>query len=97
VVVENPSFYSAFHSGDLKIFSGGMPRASHGDKNTVTLVQNSKTIALDFTSKVVDFLTIPNAGESFLNQVSQSQSVALDFKVATSGGDVTHLSFAVPK
>ncbi|CAG0920819.1 unnamed protein product, partial [Notodromas monacha] len=52
---------SWFNRGDLKIFSGGMPRASHGDKNTVTLVQKSKTIALDFTSKVVDFLTIPNA------------------------------------
>lgn len=46
------------------IFSGGMPRATYGDKHTVSLIQTSpegeekKHHALDFTSKVMDFVVI---------------------------------------
>ncbi|KAI1288338.1 Lethal(2) giant larvae -like protein 1 [Halotydeus destructor] len=48
---------------DLFVFSGGMPRASFGDKNTVSLIQTAagdeeKHHSLDFTSKIIDFLLI---------------------------------------
>ena len=43
------------------VFSGGLPRASYGDKHAVTLFQgNSVQVVFDFTSKVVDFLIIPD-------------------------------------
>lgn len=40
------------------IFSGGMPRASYGDRHTITVMTNSKQVAFDFTSKVIDFFTV---------------------------------------
>lgn len=41
------------------IFSGGMPRASHGDKYTVSIMQGDvEHVVLDVTSKVVDFITL---------------------------------------
>lgn len=43
---------------DFKIFSGGMPRSSYGDKHTVSVMCGDKHQVLDFTSKVVDFFTI---------------------------------------
>ena len=48
------------------IFAGGMPRASYGDKHTVSVMQGSNNIhtVLDFTSKVVDFITISRADET---------------------------------
>lgn len=40
----------------LIVFSGGMPRASHGEKHTVSVVDfgkgEDKPVAFDFTSKV---------------------------------------------
>lgn len=43
-----------------------MPRASYGDRHTVTIMQGSNNIhtVLDFTSKVVDFITISRADEA---------------------------------
>lgn len=48
------------------IFAGGMPRASYGDRHTVSVMQGSNNIhtVLDFTSKVVDFITISKADET---------------------------------
>ncbi|XP_053393293.1 lethal(2) giant larvae protein homolog 1-like isoform X2 [Mercenaria mercenaria] len=46
------------------IFSGGMPRASYGDKHTVSIMQGSNHVVLDFTSKVIDFVTMTRANES---------------------------------
>ena len=45
------------------IFSGGMPRASYGDKHTVSVMQGSNHAVFDFTSKVIDFVTITRANE----------------------------------
>ncbi|KAH3872012.1 lethal(2) giant larvae protein homolog 1-like isoform X2 [Dreissena polymorpha] len=45
------------------IFSGGMPRASYGDKHTVSIMQGENHVVLDFTSKVIDFFTITRADE----------------------------------
>lgn len=40
------------------IFSGGMPRASYGDRHTITVLTKSKHAAFDFTSKVIDFYAV---------------------------------------
>ncbi|XP_066432765.1 lethal(2) giant larvae protein homolog 1 isoform X2 [Eleutherodactylus coqui] len=40
------------------IFSGGMPRASYGDRHCVTIMQGKNLVTLDFTSRVIDFFTV---------------------------------------
>ncbi|CAI9724364.1 (2) giant larvae homolog 1-like isoform X1 [Octopus vulgaris] len=50
-------------SGPFYIFSGGMPRASYGDKHTVTVMQEENHVVFDFTSKVIDFITVSTADE----------------------------------
>ncbi|XP_061455141.1 lethal(2) giant larvae protein homolog 1 isoform X2 [Rhineura floridana] len=48
-------------SGDhYIIFSGGMPRASYGDRHCVTILQGQTLVTLDFTSRVIDFFTVYN-------------------------------------
>lgn len=42
----------------LVLFSGGMPRASYGDRHCLTILQDSTHVTLDFTSRVIDFFTI---------------------------------------
>jgi len=41
-----------------------MPRASYGDKHTVSIMQGQNHAVLDFTSKVIDFVTITRAAEN---------------------------------
>lgn len=41
-----------------------MPRASYGDKHTVSVMQGQNHVVLDFTSKVIDFVTLTRAEES---------------------------------
>lgn len=40
------------------MFSGGMPRASYGDRHCVTIMQGKNLVTLDFTSRVIDFFTV---------------------------------------
>lgn len=47
-----------FCSAPLVLFSGGMPRASYGDRHCLTILQDSTHVTLDFTSRVIDFFTI---------------------------------------
>ncbi|XP_071745331.1 lethal(2) giant larvae protein isoform X2 [Lepeophtheirus salmonis] len=44
----------------LMIFSGGMPRASYGDKYTISIMkgESDKHVVFDLTSKIVDFVVI---------------------------------------
>ncbi|XP_048408451.2 lethal(2) giant larvae protein homolog 1 isoform X1 [Stegostoma tigrinum] len=42
------------------IFSGGMPRASYGDRHCITIMQGKVQVTLDFTSRVIDFFTVHN-------------------------------------
>ncbi|VDH99093.1 lethal(2) giant larvae protein [Mytilus galloprovincialis] len=42
-------------------FSGGMPRASYGDKHTISVMEGSNHVVFDFTSKVIDFITLGRA------------------------------------
>ncbi|XP_015589197.1 lethal(2) giant larvae protein homolog 1 isoform X2 [Cephus cinctus] len=43
---------------EIILFAGGMPRASYGDRNTITVMTKEKHVAFDFTSKVIDFFTV---------------------------------------
>lgn len=43
------------------IFSGGMPRASYGDRHCVSVLQGQTLATLDFTSRVIDFFTVQSA------------------------------------
>ncbi|KAM9843481.1 lethal(2) giant larvae protein homolog 1 [Aulostomus maculatus] len=42
------------------LYSGGMPRASYGDRHCLTIQQDKEHITLDFTSRVIDFFTVHN-------------------------------------
>lgn len=46
------------------IFSGGMPRASYGDRHTISVMEGSNHVVFDFTSKVINFITLSRADES---------------------------------
>ncbi|KAK2510156.1 hypothetical protein MC885_017835 [Smutsia gigantea] len=46
-------------SGDhFIIFSGGMPRASYGDRHCVSVLRADTLVTLDFTSRIIDFFTV---------------------------------------
>uniref|UniRef100_A0A0B7B5H3 Lethal giant larvae homologue 2 domain-containing protein n=1 Tax=Arion vulgaris TaxID=1028688 RepID=A0A0B7B5H3_9EUPU len=45
------------------VFSGGMPRASYGDRHTVSIMQGDSHVVADLTSRVVDFLVVSKADE----------------------------------
>lgn len=47
--------------GSFLFFSGGMPRASYGEKHTVSAICGEKHVVFDLSSKVVDFLTVSTA------------------------------------
>lgn len=40
------------------IFSGGMPRASYGDRHCVSVLRAETLVTLDFTSRIIDFFTV---------------------------------------
>jgi len=42
----------------MRMFSGGMPRASYGDRHTVSVIHGEKHVVFDFSSKVVDFFVV---------------------------------------
>ena len=68
------------------IFSGGMPRASYGDKFTVTVMREEgegveeRHTVLDLTSKVTDFVVIEQEGgrPDYLIILSEEELVCLD-------------------
>lgn len=49
--------------GDLIVFGGGMPRASYGDRHTVTAIQGDYHVTFNLTSKVIEFLVVNDADE----------------------------------
>ncbi|XP_050478833.1 lethal(2) giant larvae protein homolog 1 isoform X3 [Bombus huntii] len=50
--------YPTAELGELVLFSGGMQRASYGDRHTITVMAKGKHVVFDFTSKVIDFFTV---------------------------------------
>ena len=62
-------------------FSGGIPRASYGDRHCVSLIQdanlvdggdNTPQVAFDFTSRVVDFFTVKANGAGMCGSVENN-------------------------
>ena len=47
----------------MMIFSGGMPRASYGDRHTVSIMHGDNHMVAELTSRVVDFVTLCRADE----------------------------------
>jgi len=80
-------FYSNAKGEDSwQVFTGGMPRASYGDKFTVTVMKNEDQHAvLDLTSKVVDFQVVVDDESGLPDSLiilSEEELVALDLKLA---------------
>jgi len=53
----------ALCSDPFIVFSGGMPRASYGDRHTVSVIHGDSHVVLDLTSEVVDFILLCSADE----------------------------------
>ncbi|XP_040212347.1 lethal(2) giant larvae protein homolog 1 isoform X3 [Rana temporaria] len=56
--VNKIQYLSSSSGNHFIIFSGGMPRASYGDRHCVTIMQGKNLVTLDFTSRVIDFFTV---------------------------------------
>nr|CAG4643699.1 EOG090X00I4 [Lepidurus arcticus] len=50
--------YHGSPGDDYYVFLGGMPRASYGEKNTVSVIHGEKHVVFDVTSRVIDFFTV---------------------------------------
>ncbi|KAK0172994.1 hypothetical protein PV328_006251 [Microctonus aethiopoides] len=50
--------YTIADDDELILFSGGMPRASYGDRHTITAMTKSKNVVFDLTSKVIDYFVV---------------------------------------
>jgi hypothetical protein len=46
------------------IFSGGMPRASYGDRHSVSVMHGQDHVVYDFTSRVLDFVVACSGDET---------------------------------
>ena len=60
--------------------SGGMPRSTHGDKYTVSVMKNDEQhIVFEMSSKIVDFLVIENDYDlDTLVLLSEEETVFVD-------------------
>lgn len=56
-------------SQPLTVFSGGMPRASYGDRHTVSIMQGDNHVVAELTSRVVDFLVMSRADEKDATEI----------------------------
>uniref|UniRef100_A0A8R1TTH3 LLGL domain-containing protein n=1 Tax=Onchocerca volvulus TaxID=6282 RepID=A0A8R1TTH3_ONCVO len=48
------------HPLPIKLYTGGMPRASYGDRYTLTAMREGRMVVFDFGSAVVDFIVVPS-------------------------------------
>ncbi|KAM8962262.1 lethal(2) giant larvae protein homolog 1 isoform 3-T3 [Pelodytes ibericus] len=83
------------------IFSGGMPRASYGDRHCVTILQGKNLVTLDFTSRVIDFFTVcsPKSEDGMDNPTAlvvlvEEELVAID--LVTSGWPTIPAPYLAP-
>ncbi|XP_011873391.1 PREDICTED: lethal(2) giant larvae protein homolog 1 isoform X2 [Vollenhovia emeryi] len=80
--------YPTAEHGELVLFSGGMQRASYGDRHTITVMAKEKHLVFDFTSKIIDFFTVfpkeeegnneSPAGPEALIVLAEEELVAID-------------------
>uniref|UniRef100_A0A665X552 Lethal giant larvae homologue 2 domain-containing protein n=1 Tax=Echeneis naucrates TaxID=173247 RepID=A0A665X552_ECHNA len=75
------------------LFSGGMPRASYGDRHCITVIQNKTQVALDLTSRIIDFFVIRD-GPNALVVLVEEELVVIDLQ--TEGWPVIQTPYLVP-
>ncbi|XP_067225318.1 LLGL scribble cell polarity complex component 2 isoform X2 [Chanodichthys erythropterus] len=81
------------------IFSGGMPRASYGDRHCISVIHSKTHEALDFTSRIIDFFVIRD-GENHRGEPSalvvlvEEELVVVDLQ--TEGWPVIQTPYLVP-
>ena len=69
----------AYYRTTWMVFNGGMPRASYGDKHTVTIMKGEEKHAVfDLSSKVMDFHVIKNNGAESILILTEEELVAVD-------------------
>ncbi|GAB5580593.1 lethal(2) giant larvae protein homolog 1 isoform X1 [Prionailurus iriomotensis] len=56
--VTQPTVATTPYGDHFIIFSGGMPRASYGDRHCVSVLRAETLVTLDFTSRIIDFFTV---------------------------------------
>uniref|UniRef100_A0AAQ4RXE2 LLGL scribble cell polarity complex component 1 n=1 Tax=Gasterosteus aculeatus aculeatus TaxID=481459 RepID=A0AAQ4RXE2_GASAC len=63
------------------LYSGGMPRASYGDRHCLTIQQDKEHVTLDFTSRVIDFFTVHEFDEpSAVVVLLEEELVVMDLR-----------------
>uniref|UniRef100_A0A667Z7C6 LLGL scribble cell polarity complex component 1 n=1 Tax=Myripristis murdjan TaxID=586833 RepID=A0A667Z7C6_9TELE len=63
------------------LYSGGMPRASYGDRHCLTIQQDKEHVTLDFTSRVIDFFTVHSFDDpSALVVLLEEELVVIDLQ-----------------
>lgn len=81
------------------IFSGGMPRASYGDRHCISIIHSKTHEALDFTSRIIDFFVL-REGENHRGEPSalmvlvEEELVVVDLQ--TEGWPVIQTPYLVP-
>ncbi|XP_071319576.1 LLGL scribble cell polarity complex component 2 isoform X2 [Trachinotus anak] len=81
------------------IFSGGMPRASYGDRHCITVIHSKTQVALDFTSRIIDFFVIRDGPQhtgdpSALVVLVEEELVVIDLQ--SEGWPVIQTPYLVP-
>ncbi|TNN03541.1 hypothetical protein fugu_000570 [Takifugu bimaculatus] len=81
------------------LFSGGMPRASYGDRHCITVIHSKTHVALDFTSRIIDFFVIRDGPQhkghpSALVVLVEEELVVIDLQ--TDGWPVIQTPYLVP-
>uniref|UniRef100_A0A668ANZ9 LLGL scribble cell polarity complex component 2 n=1 Tax=Myripristis murdjan TaxID=586833 RepID=A0A668ANZ9_9TELE len=75
------------------VFSGGMPRASYGDRHCISVIHSKTHVALDFTSRIIDFFVIRD-GPHALVVLVEEELVVIDLQ--TEGWPVIQTPYLVP-
>uniref|UniRef100_A0A8C3GBF1 LLGL scribble cell polarity complex component 2 n=1 Tax=Cyclopterus lumpus TaxID=8103 RepID=A0A8C3GBF1_CYCLU len=76
------------------LFSGGMPRASYGDRHCITVIHSKTHVALDFTSRIIDFFLDCPLYPSALVVLVEEELVVIDLQ--TEGWPVIQTPYLVP-
>uniref|UniRef100_A0A8C5HTH5 LLGL scribble cell polarity complex component 2 n=1 Tax=Gouania willdenowi TaxID=441366 RepID=A0A8C5HTH5_GOUWI len=77
------------------LFSGGMPRASYGDRHCITVIHGKTHVALDFTSRIIDFFyPAAHKDPSALVVLVEEELVVIDLQ--TEGWPVIQTPYLIP-
>lgn len=71
-------------SSPVLLYSGGMPRASYGDRHCLTIQQDKDHVTLDFTSRVIDFFTVHSIEQEKGEELANINDVYLWVSVSLS-------------